>query len=72
MGRWSDGLPARLDRVRHPAASLGLVARMPGQVADDAAQYGLTVVIEPLAENSNLCQSGEDAMELMEDIERPT
>lgn len=41
------------------------------RVADDAAQYGLTVVVEPLAENSNLCESGEDAMELMEDIARP-
>ncbi|WP_329792288.1 sugar phosphate isomerase/epimerase [Lentzea sp. DG1S-22] len=41
------------------------------RVADNAAQYGLTVLVEPLAENSNLCESGEDAMELMEDITRP-
>ncbi|WP_434447451.1 sugar phosphate isomerase/epimerase family protein [Lentzea sp. E54] len=44
---------------------------MPGPGRRRRGADGLTVVAEPLAENSNLCESGEDAMELMEDIARP-
>jgi len=42
-----------------------------GEIADRVAQYGVTLVIEPLAEHSNLVEDGEDAMELMEDVDRP-
>ncbi|MFE5567664.1 sugar phosphate isomerase/epimerase family protein [Amycolatopsis japonica] len=41
------------------------------EIAVDAAQYDVTVVIEPLAQHSNLIDDGEDAMELMEDAGLP-
>jgi protein FrlC len=38
------------------------------EIADAAAEHGVTLVIEPTAHDTNLCESGEDAIELMEDV----
>jgi len=40
------------------------------EIADFAAPLGVTLVIEPLAHDSNLSEGAEDAMELMEDVNR--
>lgn len=42
-----------------------------GQIAHHAGERGITVVIEPTPENSNLCESCDDAIELMEDVAMP-
>jgi sugar phosphate isomerase/epimerase len=38
------------------------------EIADGAAEHGVTLVIEPTPHDTNLCESAEDAMELMEDV----
>jgi sugar phosphate isomerase/epimerase len=38
------------------------------EVADAAAEHGVTLVIEPTPHDTNLCESAEDAIELMEDV----
>lgn len=40
------------------------------EIGEFAAPLGVTMVIEPLAHDSNLSESAEDAMELMEDVNR--
>jgi protein FrlC len=41
------------------------------EIADHAAKHDVTLAIEPLAHDSNLCEGAEDAMELMEDVGHP-
>jgi protein FrlC len=41
------------------------------EIADAAAEHGVTIVIEPVAQDSNLSESADDAIELMEDVNRP-
>jgi fructoselysine 3-epimerase len=41
------------------------------QVADAIAHTGVTLVIEPTSHDTNLCVSADDAIELMQDVNRP-
>lgn len=41
-------------------------------IGNYAGEKGITMVIEPLAHDSNLSESAEDAMELMEDVNLPS
>ena len=41
------------------------------EAAEAAGEFGVTLVIEPTAHDTNLCESGEDAIELMEDVAMP-
>jgi len=38
------------------------------EIAQTAGEHGITLVIEPTAHDSNLCESADDAIELMEDV----
>lgn len=41
------------------------------EVADSIAHTGVTLVIEPTSHDTNLCVSADDAIELMQDVNRP-
>ncbi|THG32815.1 sugar phosphate isomerase/epimerase family protein [Naasia lichenicola] len=41
------------------------------EVADAIAHTGVTLVIEPTSHDTNLCMSADDAIELMQDVDRP-
>lgn len=41
------------------------------EAAEGAAEHGVTLVIEPTSHDTNLCESAEDAIELMEDVDHP-
>lgn len=41
------------------------------EVADSIAHTGVTLVIEPTTHDTNLCVSADDAIELMQDVNRP-
>ncbi len=41
------------------------------EVADAIAHTGVTLVIEPTAHDTNLCVGADDAIELMQDVDRP-
>jgi protein FrlC len=41
------------------------------EVADSIAETGITLVVEPTTFDSNLCISADDAIELMQDVDRP-
>ncbi|MCU1409266.1 MAG: sugar phosphate isomerase/epimerase [Microbacteriaceae bacterium] len=41
------------------------------EVADAIAHTGVTLVIEPTSHDTNLCMGADDAIELMEDVNRP-
>jgi sugar phosphate isomerase/epimerase len=38
------------------------------EIAEHAGEHGVTMVIEPTSHDTNLCESAEDAIELMEDV----
>lgn len=40
------------------------------EIADDAGEHGVTLVIEPTPHDTNMCESCDDAIELMEDVGR--
>jgi sugar phosphate isomerase/epimerase len=40
------------------------------EIADAAAEHGVTLVIEPTPHDTNLCESADDAIELMQDVDR--
>jgi len=40
------------------------------QIADHAAEFGVTMVVEPTSYDTNLCVSADDAIELMQDVGR--
>lgn len=41
------------------------------EIAETAGEHGVTMVIEPTPHDTNLCESCDDAMELMEDVGHP-
>jgi protein FrlC len=41
------------------------------EIADHAGEHGVTMVIEPTSHDTNMCESGYDAIELMEDVGSP-
>ena len=73
VGRQDAHLPARLDRSSAPPAGRrGQWSReVLTEVADAIAHTGVTLVIEPTSHDTNLCDSADDAIELMEDVDRP-